>query len=106
MASLKQQIRVLTLELDQDGTSVVYKLQKDWILQFRLGPSLLGQTVLLHTNYPLKDGKFQRETYHELPWKSESNNQADDTSIFANISLGISGSFHFYLTKPRCTCVN
>ena len=85
--ALKNQVRILSLEQDQDGTSVVYKLQKNWILQFRLGPSLLGQTVVLQTNYPLNNGAFQRDSYQELPWQSESNNQADDTSIFANIDL-------------------
>ena len=97
--SAKQQIRILTLELNQNGSSIVYKLQKNWVLQFRLGPSLLGQTVLLHTNYPLKDGVFDRTSYNEIPWQKDSENSVDDTSIYANIEVGFSGSFHFYLTR-------
>ena len=97
----KQQIRILTLELDKDGSSVVYKLQKDWILQFRLGTSLLGQNVALHTNYPLKSGVFERSNYDLVQWQSDSNNQADDTSIHANIQVEISGSFRFYLTNSK-----
>ena len=102
MAS-KQQVRVLTLELDKDGTSIVYKLQKDWILQFRLGPSLLGQTVALYTNYPVKNGNqgFVRQNYSLLEWCSDSDNEADGTSLYANIFVKISGSFHFYITKSR-----
>ena len=98
-----KQIRVLTLTLDQDGTSVVYKLQKNCILQFRLGPSLLGHAVNLFTNYPQNngDGKFHRNSYNVLPWQNDSNNKMDDTSTFANIDLKISGSFHFYLTKLK-----
>ena len=97
----KQQMRILTLELNQDGTSTVYKLSKGWILQFRLGSSILGQSVSLHTNYPLKGDNFDRAVYYDLPWQSDSNNKADDTSIFANLHVEISGSFHFYLTLPR-----
>ena len=94
----KQHVRILTLELNQNGTSVVYKLQKDWILQFRLGPSLLGESVSLHTNYPLKDGVFDRNHYNGIPWQKVST---DDTSIYANIEVKISGSFHFYLAKTK-----
>ena len=97
--SAKKQIRILTLELNQNGSSIVYKLQKKWILQFRLGPSLLGQTVFLHTNYPLKDGVFDRTSYSEIPWQKDSENSVDDTSIFANIEVEFSGSFHLYLTR-------
>ena len=101
----KQQIRILTLDHNQDGSSVVYKLCKGWILQFRLGTSLLGQSVCLHTNYPVKetddDDTFDRTKYQELDWKSDSNNKADDTSMFANISIEMSGSFHFYLTNLK-----
>ena len=101
----KQQIRILTLDHNQDGSSVVYKLQKGWILQFRLGTSLLGQSVILHTNYPVKnmdDGDtFDRTKYQKMDWQSDSNNKADDTSMFANISIEMSGSFHFYLTNLK-----
>ena len=100
----KQQIRILTLDHNQDGSSVVYKLCKGWILQFRLGTSLLGQSVILHTNYPVKeagDDKFDRTKYQELDWKSDSNNKADDTSMFVNITVERSGSFHFYLTNHK-----
>ena len=97
MAS-KQHIRILTLELNQNGTSVVFKLQKDWILQFCLGPSLLGQSVSLHTNYPLRDGVFDRYHYNGISWQKDS---IDDTSIYANIGVKISGSFHFYLAKTK-----
>ena len=96
-----QQIRILTLDLDQDGSSIVYKLQKDWILQFRLGTSLLGQNVYLHSNYPLNGGHFVRSDYHKIEWKSDSNNKADGTSIYADIQVKFSGSFHFYITNSR-----
>ena len=97
----RQQIRILTLELDKDGSSVVYKLQKEWILQFRLGTSLLGQNVTLHTNYPFKSGVFERSKYEVVQWQSDCNNQADDTSIYANIQVKTGGSFHFYLTNSK-----
>ena len=32
---------------------------------------------------------------------NESKNSKDDTSIYANIEIGISGSFHFYLTNTK-----
>ena len=101
MASKPQQVRVLTLELNKDGSSIVYKLQKDWILQFRLGPSLLGQTVDLHTNYPQNENSFDRNHYSKIEWSSDSNNKSDDTSIYANIFVKTSGSFHFYIKNTR-----
>ena len=93
-------VRVLTLELDQNGSSIVYKLQKDWILQFRLGSSLLGQIVDLYTNYPLKN-PFERKHYSKIEWSSDSNNKSDGTSIYANIFVKTSGSFHFYIQNSR-----
>ena len=101
MGTDQPQIRILTLELNQNGTSIVYKLQKNWTLQFRFGTSLLGQTVSLHTNYPLKGSLFDRNTYYQINWQNESKNSKDDTSIYANIEIGISGSFHFYLTNTK-----
>ncbi len=91
----------MTLELDRDGTSIVYKLQKDWILQFRLGPSLLGQRVNLFTNHPVGGKAFDRKSYARLEWDSDSSNKADDTSIFTDVKLHISGSFHFYIENER-----
>ena len=100
VAKMTPSVRVLTLELNQDGSSIVYKLQKDWILQFRLGSSLLGQSVDLYTNYPLERG-FERSSYSKIEWDSDSNNRSDGTSIYANVCVKTSGSFHFYIQNSR-----
>lgn len=60
-----------------------------WIVEFRLGASLLGKTLDVFINHPLSiDEKFERHTYYQLQWINES----------ANIQLTLPGSFHYYVT--------
>ena len=48
-----------------------------------------------------KAWKFERNQYSKVEWSSDSNNKGDDTSIFANIFVKTSGSFHFYIKNTR-----
>jgi glycogen debranching enzyme len=95
------QVRVLTLELNVDGSKTLYRLQQGWILQFRLGPSLLGKTIQLWTNCPERKEDYDRSTYKSLEWQCDSACKSDDTAFYANIHLTTSGSFHYYIADEK-----
>ena len=94
----KGQVRVLTLELNVEGSKTLYRLKQGWTLQFRLGPSLLGRTVRIWTNCPLNTEEYDRLSFSDLTWESDAASKSDDTAIFANLHLNTSGSFHYYIT--------
>ncbi|XP_019697923.1 glycogen debranching enzyme [Harpegnathos saltator] len=84
-----EQIRVLTVNNGEHLDGILYKLKKGWKVEFRLGASLLGQTLNVFINYPLPaEKKFERHTYYQLPWVDES----------ATVHLTLPGSYHYYVT--------
>ncbi|XP_032451729.1 glycogen debranching enzyme isoform X2 [Nasonia vitripennis] len=84
------QVRVLTLNKGEHQDGTLYKLKKGWVVEFRLGASLLGHNLNIFTNHPLLVGNpFERRTYYQLPWNHES----------AFIRVSLAGSFHFYLAE-------
>lgn len=97
---VNEQIRVLTLNDNEHQDSTIYRIEKNWIIQFRLGPSLLGRRVSLFTNYPENPNvEFKRTRYHQLKWhQDEGCKNADDTASFAELVAKMAGSFHFYFT--------
>ena len=100
------QVRVLTLELNSDGSKTLYRLQQGWSLQFRLGPSLLGKTVQLWTDCPeSKEEVYDRFNYKLLEWRCDSACKSDDTAFYAEIHLTTSGSFHFYITDEKWVAI-
>ena len=90
-------VRVLTLELNVDGSQTLYRLRQGWTLQFRLGPSLLGKSVQLLTDCPLNKEDYDRSKFRLLEWQNDSANKSDDTATFASVLLNTSGSFHYYI---------
>lgn len=93
------QIRVLTLNDNEHLDSALYKLEKNWTIQFRLGPSLLGRKISLYFNYPEDDVNFERKRYQLLKWNlDEGCEYSDDTALFTEVILKLSGSFHYYFT--------
>ncbi|KAL1498307.1 hypothetical protein ABEB36_009123 [Hypothenemus hampei] len=95
------QIRVLTLNDKEHGESTIYRIDKGFVLQFRLGPTLLGRKIKLYCNYPeeLDDNLngFNRSTYQLLNWcQDEGCKNSDDTASFAQLVTKIAGSFHYY----------
>ena len=69
------------------------------VLEFRLGPTLLGHRVKVYTNCPEAgdgDAKFCRTSYRVLEWRRDSDNASDDTAVFIDLELSRSGSFRFY----------
>lgn len=60
-----------------------------WKVEFRLGASLLGQTLDVFINYPLSaEKRFERHSYYQLPWVDEST----------TVHLTLPGSYHYYVT--------
>lgn len=101
-------VRVLTLNDGEHTNSTLYRIEKGWILQFRLGPSLFGRKVSLYCNYPSgKDGKsseFNRNRYFLLPFRQDEGcNSADDTALFVEIIVNLAGSFHYYFVYENAS---
>ncbi|KAF5292269.1 hypothetical protein FQR65_LT11232 [Abscondita terminalis] len=101
-------VRVLTLNDGEHTNSTLYRIEKNWILQFRLGPSLFGRKVSLYCNYPdSKDGRcgeFNRNRYYLLSFKQDEGcNNADDTALYTEIDVKIAGSFHYYFVYENAT---
>ncbi|XP_071444480.1 glycogen debranching enzyme [Hetaerina americana] len=111
-----RQTRVLTLNDEEHHDSILYRLEKGWVLQFRLGASLLGRRVTIYVNHPASTSQdpkeFDRHTYHILQWKTDNHatdatpntsdgvmsSATDGTAIYAEILLSQAGSFHYYFT--------
>ncbi|KAJ8966073.1 hypothetical protein NQ317_018892 [Molorchus minor] len=98
-----QQIRVLTLNIQEHQECTLYRLERNWIIQFRLGPQLFGRKVYLFCNYPVENDEkileFNRNQYQLLNWVlDEGCKNADDTAIYAQFETKLAGSFHYYLT--------
>ncbi|XP_011494521.1 PREDICTED: glycogen debranching enzyme [Ceratosolen solmsi marchali] len=86
------QVRVLTVNNGEHLDGNLYKLKKGWVVEFRLGSSLLGHNVDVFTNHPqLISDPFKRCTYYQLPWSHES----------AFLRLSLAGSFHYYIQESR-----
>lgn len=91
------EIRVLTLNANEHQDNVLYRLEQNWIIQFRLGPSLLGRKVALFCNYPIMNLDFRRNVYYEVPWKQDEGcSHSDDTALYGEIVARNPGSFHYF----------
>ncbi|XP_018012653.1 glycogen debranching enzyme isoform X1 [Hyalella azteca] len=100
------QVRVLTLEKNQNLESKLFRLQKGWVVQFRQGATLFGQSVSLFTNCPASAGEsFVRSSYRPLQWCSDSGS-SDDTALCCQLSLTTAGSFRYYFTLQGSSSEN
>lgn len=104
------EIRVLTLNDNEHLDSALLRIEKNWIVQFRLGPSLYGQRVHVYTNYPVtsddyssrNDEEFIRNQYRVLQWyQDEGCKYSDDTSAYCEVEAKRAGSFHYYFTYDK-----
>ncbi|XP_033222328.1 glycogen debranching enzyme isoform X2 [Belonocnema kinseyi] len=87
-----EQIRVLTLNKGEHQDGILYRLQKGYQVQFRLGPSLLGKNIDIFVNHPpTNDKQFERHTYYQLKWVEET----------AILRVTSAGSFHFYASDAK-----
>uniref|UniRef100_A0A7N6FD06 Glycogen debranching enzyme n=1 Tax=Anabas testudineus TaxID=64144 RepID=A0A7N6FD06_ANATE len=90
-----KQIRVLMLNEKENLERTLFRLEQGFELQFRLGPSLQGRKVMVHTNYPLEGQPFQRHNFHVLEWNYPSGKD-DDSDKFCSLNLKIAGSYQYY----------
>ena len=68
-------------------------------MQFRRGASLFGKHIELYINYPDEGAtKFERYSYRQLQWSSESGNASDDTALYTQVKLLQAGSYRYYFT--------
>ncbi|CAL8276876.1 unnamed protein product [Lota lota] len=90
-----KQIRVLQLNNQENLERTLFRLEQGFELQFRLGPSLQGRTVSLHTNYPAPGAGFERSSFRVLTWANPTGRE-DDSDKFCSLDLQLAGSFHFH----------
>uniref|UniRef100_A0A1A9WR90 Glycogen debranching enzyme n=1 Tax=Glossina brevipalpis TaxID=37001 RepID=A0A1A9WR90_9MUSC len=92
-----------------EGTSaenLLYRIKSGSILRVHPDAVILGREIILYTNYPAADGKFQRTEYRILDWfrkdgKKITTNKYQsahivDTDIYAEVNMNISGTFRFW----------
>ncbi|CAG9829289.1 unnamed protein product [Diabrotica balteata] len=106
MSEKAQQVRVLTLNDHEHQECTLYRIEKNWVIQFRVGPSLFGRKVFLYCNYPSKTNnqlnEFRRNKYQLLQWcADEGCENADDTGFFSQIKAELAGSFHYFFTYEK-----
>ncbi|XP_045473681.1 glycogen debranching enzyme [Harmonia axyridis] len=97
-----EQVRVLTLNDKEFHESVLFRLEQDWIIEFRLGPTLFGRKIDVFCNFPTEEGKtlkeFDRNEYRKLEWLQDGGtDNSDDTALYAQVKCSISGNFQYYL---------
>ncbi|CAL8347014.1 unnamed protein product [Merluccius merluccius] len=90
-----KQVRVLQVNNQENLERTLFRLEQGFELQFRLGPSLQGRTVSVHTNYPAPGGVFERNSFRVLAWVNPTGRE-DDSDKFCCLDLQLAGSFHFH----------
>ncbi|KAL6104713.1 agl [Pungitius sinensis] len=90
-----KQIRVLMLNDKENSERTLFRLEQGFELQFRLGPTLQGRRVVVHTNYPLEGQPFKRNGFRVLEWAFPTGGD-DDSDKFCTLDLKIAGSYQYY----------
>ncbi|XP_037314031.2 glycogen debranching enzyme isoform X1 [Pungitius pungitius] len=90
-----KQIRVLMLNDKENSERTLFRLEQGFELQFRLGPTLQGRRVVVHTNYPLEGQPFKRTSFRVLDWAFPTGGD-DDSDKFCTLDLKIAGSYQYY----------
>ncbi|XP_072219597.1 glycogen debranching enzyme isoform X2 [Leuresthes tenuis] len=90
-----KQIRVLMLNDKENLDQTLFRLEQGFELQFRLGPSLQGRRVIVHTNYPLEEQKFNRKNFRVLAWNYPTGRE-DDSDKYCSLDLKMAGSYQYY----------
>ncbi|KAJ3611144.1 hypothetical protein NHX12_021160 [Muraenolepis orangiensis] len=94
--STTQQARVLFLNDMERLERTLFRLEQGFELQFRLGPTLQGKTVRVHTNYPAEGQRFDRLKFRPLEWVNPAGQQEDDCDKFCKLDLLVAGSYQYY----------
>ncbi|XP_076807276.1 glycogen debranching enzyme-like [Clavelina lepadiformis] len=93
---MSSQIRILKLVNGEHNDSVLYRLQKGWILHFMLGPTLASHNVSIFCNVPNSGETYERCKYRLLKWNAKSKSSGDQLNYFAPVKLNSAGSFEYY----------
>jgi glycogen debranching enzyme len=97
------QVRVLTLKYGENSEDKLYRLEKEWILRFALGPSLMASSVRLFCNHPNdNDISYKQTKFYEVPFKF-SVGIGDRMDLIAEIKMLIAGSFNYFFTLDDST---
>ncbi|KAG7221002.1 hypothetical protein INR49_001720 [Caranx melampygus] len=83
---------------DSDEEETIQANGRHLQLEFRLGPSLQGRRVVVHTNYPAEGQKFERNNFRVLEWNYPSGKE-DDSDKFCALDLKIAGSYQYYFGR-------
>lgn len=73
----------------------VLSIHLGYELQFRLGPTLQGKNVHVHTNYPAPGKKFNSSSFRLLEWINPSGRE-DDSDKYCKLDMEIAGSYQYY----------
>ncbi|XDV47734.1 hypothetical protein PO909_017297 [Leuciscus waleckii] len=90
-----QQIRVLLLNDMERLERTLFRLEQGFELQFRLGPTLQGKSVHVHTDYPAHGKRFVGSSFRRLEWVNPSGRE-DDSDKYCKLDLEIAGSYQYY----------
>uniref|UniRef100_A0A8B9GX02 Glycogen debranching enzyme n=1 Tax=Astyanax mexicanus TaxID=7994 RepID=A0A8B9GX02_ASTMX len=93
--SPSKQIRVLVLNDMEKLDRTLFRLEQGFELQFRLGPTLQGKNIHVHTNYPAQGEQFDRHRFRTLDWINPTGRE-DDSDKFCSLELQIAGSYQYY----------
>ncbi|KAI7792667.1 putative glycogen debranching enzyme-like, partial [Triplophysa rosa] len=90
-----KQTRVLLLNDMERVERTLFRLEQGYELQFRLGPTLQGKNVHVHTNYPAPGKKFNSSSFCLLEWINPSGRE-DDSDKYCKLDMEIAGSYQYY----------
>ncbi|XP_052470780.1 glycogen debranching enzyme isoform X1 [Carassius gibelio] len=90
-----KQVRVMVLNDMEKLDRTLFRMEQGYELQFRLGPTLQGKHVHVHTNYPAEGERFEHHKFHALDWINPTERE-DDSDKFCTLDLKISGSYQYY----------
>ncbi|XP_035597566.1 glycogen debranching enzyme-like isoform X2 [Oncorhynchus keta] len=90
-----RQTRVLFLNDMERLERTLFRLEQGFELQFRLGPTLQGRRVQVHTNYPAEGEKFDRLKFWPLNWINPTGREGYSDK-YCKLDLQVAGSYQYY----------
>ena len=98
----RKQVRVQTLEENNFHDGQLFQLKQGCVLRLKPSNQLVHKRLLrVFCNMPpvgSKAAAFERATFYEYKWRSESGLVNDDFGRYVDIVCKQAGSFHYYFT--------
>jgi len=103
------QVRVLTLEEEENYEQQLFHVKKGWSIRFSLGSSLCHRNVEFFCNYPFAENeKFVRNEYNLFKWAKSDSHSLNFQETYVDIKITRAGAYQFYLAvnngDVRHTC--